>query len=379
MNDHRRVAKRACLAATTLLLTPSLWPGSAAAQVGLQNVVVSMGSSGNVYLGNLTTVNASLRDSAEKATAASAELSARGTLVLMERTNRSVLLSLNGDLRQTAALGFVTRDYAPTEWSGGALADYQQQLGGALLSATAGIEGRSLRDRPPMPLFMQPGYLKATGGALLRYPGQAGTSVDAQVRLRTIDYGAPPNFAQLDLLDSRAFGLEAGASRRRGESFHRVYLGLDAVSYAGQNGFDVRDPHRRDRTYRLGLSWQREARVFFRGNLEGIANRSNSRRPEYNTIRAETFVQVPLPGGYFLQALVNVTNKHYIHETDFARLVPGEEADSRSEVWVGVSRQVAEGLDARLQLEWARAETDISNAYFRSYGLSLALDYRPPW
>ena len=230
-----------------------------------------------------------------------------------------------------------------------------------------------------MPLFMQPGYRKTAAAALVTYPTSEASSVDVQLRVQDADYGAPPNFAQLNLLDRRDVGLEVGGSRRSDDAMLRFYMRLDASEYASQKSFELLDPFRRDRTYRAGFSWQREGDVFFRGNLEAIANRSNSKRPEYNTVRAEAHVQLPLSRGYSVQVLAILANKSYIHDTQFLRLVPGEEADNRSEVWLGISRQVAEGLDARLQLEWARAETDLSDAYFRSYGLSIALEYRPSW
>lgn len=349
----------------------------------VRDVVVRMESSGGIYSGNLRTINVALTDSADRATAASAEIGARGIVDLIRGERRSLSLFMSADLRQTTAMGFVTRDYAPTEWGGSTAVEYWSQLGTSVLSASVQLDGRSIWDRPPMPLFLQPGYLRSSGTVQLSRRVPDDVVIDLQLDVQDANYGAPPNFTQLDLLDSREIGVTAGASRDRRStegSFLQFYMRFNVSEFRRQQSLENRDPFRRDKTYRGGFLWQRRhGNILYRANLEGIVNRSNSRRPEYNTILAETYVQVPLPGEYSLQALGRLATKNYTHETDFARLVPGEEADSRSEVWLAVGRQVANALDARLQLEWARAETDFSGAYFSSIGLSLALDYRPPW
>ena len=72
-----------------------------------------------------------------------------------------------------------------------------------------------------------------------------------------------------------------------------------------------------------------------------------------------------------------LTWKTYVHETPFARLVPGEEADNASVVHLDLGRQMAPNLTATLRFGWTRAEADIGNSYYRRFGTSLLFDFRP--
>jgi len=349
----------------------------------LRDAVLRLETSVGVYRGNLRAVNAPLSDSAEQAVAVASEVGARWTLDLIRSDRRGLSLFANGDLRQISAYGFVTRDYAPTEWSGRSEASYWQQIGRSVLSFNLGVDGRSIWDRPPMPLFLQPGYLRSSGSTQISFRTQRDVTLSVRLDLQDANYGAPTYFSQLDLLDRREVGTEVSLTKNNGTtdgSMFRLHMRYDHSEYRRQESFYDDDPFRRDHSYRGGFLWQgNRGDIFLRGNIEGIANRSNTRRPEYNAVLIEAYVQLPLPGEYSLQALAKLADKTYTHDTGFTRLVPGEEADNRSEVWLGVSRQVAQSLDARLQLEWARAETDFSGDYFSSFGISIALDYRPPW
>ena len=66
-----------------------------------------------------------------------------------------------------------------------------------------------------------------------------------------------------------------------------------------------------------------------------------------------------------------------MHEIDFARLVPGEEADNASIAYVEVGRPIAPNLNGAVRVGWTRAEIDIGNAYYERVGISIRLNYRP--
>jgi hypothetical protein len=72
-----------------------------------------------------------------------------------------------------------------------------------------------------------------------------------------------------------------------------------------------------------------------------------------------------------------VTGKSYVSKSPFARLVPGEEADNASVVYLDVNRPLAPNLDASVRFGFSRGETDIGDAYFQRYGASFFLNYRP--
>ena len=64
-------------------------------------------------------------------------------------------------------------------------------------------------------------------------------------------------------------------------------------------------------------------------------------------------------------------------ESEFVQLVPGEEADNASVVYVELSRPVFPNLDGAFRFGWNRAETDIGNSYFERFGGTFLLRYRP--
>jgi hypothetical protein len=72
-----------------------------------------------------------------------------------------------------------------------------------------------------------------------------------------------------------------------------------------------------------------------------------------------------------------LTWKTYIHQTTFARLVPGEEADNASVVHLDFTRNIASNLSGMLRFGWTRAETDIGNSYYSRFGTSLLFNFRP--
>jgi len=362
-------------------------------QVQLEGVVISSASFAESHAGALNAINVPVVDSAEAVLAVGGEVAAAGYLSLFSRLRSSLRLHLSGAWRQTASWGFLSRDYAPTEWDGRADAEFRRWIRHGVFTTNFGIEARSIWDRPPMPLYKQPGVF-ATSASITYQNTTVGTArMDVRLYYRDADYGAPPNFRQLDLLDQRRLGIEVGSSwGDRGQNVEpwgkagatmRFHMATDRAEYNSQNTFEPGDPHRSDRILRAGLSWSREGLVNSTFGLrvdlkvEGIASRSNSHRPEYDAFRAEGFAQLGFASGYSLAATAILHNKNYVHDTPFQRLVPGEEADNTSHLWLRVTREMNRQLDAHLQLEWVRAETDFSRAYVWRSGISLGANYRP--
>jgi hypothetical protein len=84
-----------------------------------------------------------------------------------------------------------------------------------------------------------------------------------------------------------------------------------------------------------------------------------------------------MPRGFSLNLFADLTAKRYLTETDFAQLVPGEEADNASVVYVEASRPLFLNLDGAVRFGWTRAETDIGDSYFKRFGASFLFRYRP--
>lgn len=365
-------------AATAALLTVSaLWARPAEAQVLVRDLVVNVGGSLESYAGNFSAVTAPVTDPSDRASAVVGEVGARGVLGLHRSRTRSLELFLDGGMRQAAALGFQARDYAPREWAGSALGRLTQSVGSwGSLTARAGVRARSVRDRPPMPLFLQPGYVTTHGGLGLATRSLDGAAFDAEVDVERADYRASDLLPQLDLLDRTSSGVEVGVRWGSGATL-RVYGGFRWTGYRNQGSFDPEDPYRRDHTGRIGVEWSYSGALLAQVGIDGTLNRSNSNRPEYDAVSARAFVTAPLPGELSLSLFAVLTGKSYLHPTDFARLVPGEEADNASLAYLQVGRPVASNLDAAVRLGWARAETDIGSAYYRRFGASVLLNYRP--
>lgn len=227
-----------------------------------------------------------------------------------------------------------------------------------------------------MPLFLQPGYTTLQGSiAVLTRPFD-GAAFDAEVDLERADYRALKLLPQLDLLDRTSSGIEAGA-RWGGASTVRFYGGFRWTDYSRQGSFDPEDPFRRDHTARVGLEWAYEGHVVAQVGVDGTVNRSNSNRPEYDAVSARGVLTAPLPNQFSLNLYALFTAKSYVHDTDFARLVPGEEADNASLAYLQLSRPISTSLDGAFRLAWTRAETDYGSAYYRRIGASVQFNYRP--
>lgn len=365
--------------ARTGLLGLFLAAAPAAGQQWL-DLVVTAGVSGESYDGNLASVTVPVVDSANAVGAAVGEFGVRGSISLLEGTNTSVVGSFDLGMRQFLASGFEVRDYSPRERSGRGRLQWIQRVGpaGTLQLSVDGWR-RAINDRPPMPLFLQPGYTRVMGMGRFTFPTVDGVTFDLSADAEIADYEAPSGLGQIDLLDREARGIEVGASW--GQAWLVRFFGsFRHVDYTEQTSFDPDDPYRRDQTLTVGGEWIFAQSAAFRAEvgLEGIVNRSNSRRPEYDAFSARALVGVPLPWwGLGVNAYAVVAGKSYVSETPFARLVPGEEADNASVVYFDVNREMAPNLDASVRFGYTRGETNIGDAYFQRYGMSFFLNYRP--
>ena len=295
--------------------------------------------------------------------------------------NRNLTVRLDAGLRQFAAMGFRVRDYAPREWVGSLDADYWHWISNRWrIDAGGRVKGRRVQDRPPMPLYIHPGYDEATGVAGIRFWPRTGFHLSAQLSGVTTNYKVSQHIGpQLDLLDRRGAGMELSAQWAYGWTL-RFFGSYSGLSYPRQGSFDAGDPFRRDRAVRAGLEWRAEdawasGRAHVR--IEGILNRSNSERPEYDAFKLSMTLSTFIPWDFLLQFSAVVTGKSYLHSTEFARLVPGEEADNASVVHLEFSRSLASNLDGALRFVGTRAEAEVGESYFRRYGVSVMLQYRP--
>ena len=106
-------------------------------------------------------------------------------------------------------------------------------------------------------------------------------------------------------------------------------------------------------------------------------NRSNSNRPEYDAVSLRAEAGLPLPHEFNLNFFALLTAKDYLEETEFAQLVPGEEADNASVVYLEAGRPLMVNLYGALRFGWNRAETDISDSYYERFAATVLFRYRP--
>jgi hypothetical protein len=364
--------------ALALAAAVCLGPRAAAGQTW-QDLIVTMGTSAEAYDGNLASATVPVVDSTNSVGAAVGEMGLRGSVLLLGGGRTRITGSFDLGVRQFLATGFELRDYAPRETTGRAQLQIARSFGGlGVLRLRGEARGRHMDDRPPMPLFLQPGYERFTGALQFTSVPVDGVTFDVTVDAETADYDAPLRLSQIDLLDRDSRALEVGLTFGRGFDV-RVYGSFRGADFPRQESFAEEDPFRKDRMITVGGSWSYQAGILAEVGVDAIVNRSNSRRPEYDAVSLRTRLAAPLPVwdlGVNLYAVL--TGKSYVVDTEFARLVPGEEADNASVVFLDVNRPIYPGLDAALRFGFTRAETDIGDAYFRRYGMSFFLNYRPP-
>lgn len=369
-----RRAVRSPLVAVALALAA---PGALRAQDRVRELEINGGFSAEAYRGKLAAAAVSVSDSTDHAAAAIGEVGARGTVALHEAPRHWVFFAFDGGLRQFAAGGFTVRDYAPREWAGQASLSYTQLLGKwATATTRVGWRGRAVEDRPPMPLFLQPGFGIGAASVKLQLSEIKEVSFDAVADAEWANYTAQPLVTLLDLLDRKSEGLEVGTAWGEGASF-RVFGSAHRSSYPHQQTYDPADPTRRDRTVQAGFNWSMDAPITVQLGVDGTVNRSNSRRPEYDALSLRTLVSVPLPFDVGATVLGVLTTKSYVSQSEFKVLVPGEEADNASVLYLDLARALGPGIDGSLRLGWTRAEADVGNAYFQRFGVSMLMRYRP--
>ncbi len=352
-------------------------PSQGTAQVVWQDLVFTGGLSAESYGGNLPAVTVTAIDSTDAASAVVGEFGLRGNVSLFNREKRTLTLRFDTGLRQFAASGFKTRDYAPKELVGRVDLSYRESAGSlGELWFYGGVSGRRVDDRPPMPLFIQPGYGTADGRVRLSLFPINGVYYDVQLFGELARYGTTDLTTQLALLDREVVGVEVGAMWGSDWTV-RGYTGFKASSYPNQGTFDPSDPLRRDKTLNLGATWTLQSSLFAVVGIEGALNRSNSSRPEYNAVRLQASVTFPGPYEMGLTLSADLTAKQYRTESEYAQLVPGEEADNASVVYLEATRPFFVNLDAALRFGWTRAETDTSDDYYERFGGSLLFRYRP--
>ena len=241
-------------------------------------------------------------------------------------------------------------------------------------AATTGVD-----DRPPLPLYLPPGYERYAGSAT--YSREvAGVRATAGASVENANYAAV--LPQLDLLDHSAFRAWATATPW---AWTRSSIDLEGeygyVSYNRQGGSGTADdPFRTDHMYRIGATWRLDHED--RG-LEGAfvadatMNRSNSRRVEYDLLRVRLWASAEMDANTTLFLEGQIAAKRYLVPFMHA-LVPGEEADNSSYVAASLTRFFGPALNGALRVRWTRAETSIGGAYFRRLGGSFSLNFRPP-
>jgi len=354
-----------------------LFPTTASAQIRWQDLVLTGGLSAEGYRGNLPVATIGAVDSTESASAAVGELGLRGGLIFLNEPGRTLDLQVDAGLRQFSAAGFKVRDYAPREWVGRADLTYRNALESrGELVVQGGYAGRSVEERPPIPMFIQPGYATIDGRVRLQFLPVGEAFFDAQIMGEVANYSATAPAPQLDLLDRKMLGVEAGMTWGTDWNL-RAYTRLGLAEYDNQDTFDPDDPDRRDLSLNLGATWTLRSTYFVQLGVDGTLNRSNSSRPEYDALTLRAVVSAPLSHDLSATFFANLTDKRYLTKTDFARLVPGEEADNASVVYVELARPLMVNLDGALRFGWTRAETDVGNSYYERYGASLLLRYRP--
>jgi hypothetical protein len=348
-----------------------------AGQLNWRDLVFTGGLSAEGYRGNLPAVTLTAVDSTEEASAAVGEMGLRGSVVLLDHEERTVTLRFDSGLRQFVAGGFKLSSYAPKELVGRVNLSYRETAGTlGEIWFHGGLSGRRVTDRPPMPLFLQPGFGIIDGRVELRLLPVGGVLYDAQLFGEMAEYSSTDATPQLALLDRKAVGVELGATWGSDWTI-RGYAGFRYSEFENQGTFDPSDPLRRDKTFNLGATWTLRSSLLAQVGVEGGLNRSNSSRPEYNAVRVRAFIAVPLRQDFNISFSADLTAKDYLTGTGDALLIPGEEADNASVVYVEASRPLFLNLDGAVRFGWTRAERNIGDEYYERFGGSLLFRYRP--
>lgn len=374
--------KRLCLTVVGVA-APVLCGGTAAAQVRFDDVSFNMGVASQLYHGDFSAVTVPQIDSTERALAGAGYMGARGTLTLLAQDRQSLRLDFDAGMRQFVTNGFQLRNYAPRELSGSLRSTYTRRYRGGTLRVVPTVESRYIADRPPMPLYLPPGYNSAAVDANYSRAISPGLAVYGRVVGELKDYAAPRVLPALDLLDRRTITPSAGVTllfRGFSETLDRTTVTFFAAyqyhSYPKQGGLGL---PRADDGLQAGSEFtldRREAHGFVL-TLSGNAtrNRSSSRRVEYNAGRIRTTAAVELGDDTQLDIAALWAVKRYIHPQE--ALVPGEEADNAASVNAEITRFLGDGVRAGIGGGWIRAETNFSGDYYERFSVSFSLTVNP--
>ncbi|MCY3807989.1 MAG: hypothetical protein OXG58_00875 [Gemmatimonadetes bacterium] len=351
----------------------------------VQDLVISGGMAGEAWRGDFVSFVIPQVDSTNQAVAWVGEWSANGIFNLARREQSSLDAIVDVGFRQFAPGGFQLRRYSPREYNALLTARYHRDVadgrGGALVAeATARKHG--IDDRPPMPLYLPPGYrsyrLKAGYETTL-----AGSRASLTVTGESADYGAPVLLPYLDLLDRRSAVVEAAGTRRS-------YRSPDSGEYSEVRFFGSYRYHtyprqglegvfRVDHAVGLGGGYELSAgRMDLGVSLDGTRSWSNSRRVEYHAGRLGVQMQLWKVWREFgLSVASDLAVKRYRHQSEEYAPVPGEEADNGAALYAEITRSVARNMDAAFRLGWQRVETSFTGAYYTRFGGGFFLRVRP--
>lgn len=349
----------------------------------VRDLVISGGMAGEAWRGNFAALVIPQVDSTNQAAAWVGEWGASGIFNLARRERSSLQAAVDVGVRQFAPGGFQLRRYSPRQYSALLATRYRRDVAdgrdGALVAeATARKYG--IADRPPMPLYLPPGYgsyrLKAGYETTL-----AGSRASLTVAGESADYGAPAVLPYLDLLDRRSVVVEAAGTRGRssdsGEySEVRLFGSYRYHTYPRQG---LEGVFRVDHAVGLGGRYKLSAgRVDLDVSLDGTRSWSNSRRVEYHAGRLGVQLQLAeVWREYGLSVASDLAVKRYRHPSEEYALVPGEEADNGTALYTEITRSVARNMKAGFRLGWQRVETSFTGAYYTRFGGGFFLRVRP--
>ena len=351
----------------------------------VQDLVISGGMAGEVWRGDFAALTIIQVDSTNQAVAWVGEWSANGIFNLARRERSSLDATVDVGFRQFAPGGFQLRRYFPREYSALLTTRYRRDIAdgrGGILVAEATARKRGIGDRPPMPLYLPPGYgsyrLKAGYRTTL-----AGSRASLTVTGERADYDAPVLLRYLDLLDRRSVVVEAAGTRRS-------YRSPDSGEYSGVRFFGSYRYHtyprqategvfRVDHAVGLGGSYELSAgRMDLDVSLDGTRNWSNSRRVEYHAGRLGVQMQLwEVWRGFGLSVASDLAVKRYRNPSEEYLLVPGEEADNGAALHAEITRSVARNMNVAFRLGWQRVETSSTGAHYTRFGGAFFLRVRP--
>lgn len=354
-------------------------PGTLSGQVRVSDFVITAGLTGEAWWGDFSAIAVPQFDSTESARAAVGEWSARGAFNLLNGSGRRVHATLDGGIRQSAAMGFQLRNYAPREQSGRLSMVYTEELGPGRLTANVTARSRRVIDHPPMPVYKTPGY--DIYGVQAGY-GKSVRTMNFELKLagERADYKPPPALDHLDFLDRNSLVVEAVGERvfYVDDDDPEYFWALRLSGAYGRHSYPRQGEEilRVDNAMRLGTTFDLTMdRLEVTVTMNGTRSRSTSPRVEYNHGRLHVEAV-----WYWEKTDLSLTGtlarKRYTRPTQYA-LVAGEEADNASIFHAEISRTLGSRIYGGFRLGWRKVETNFSGAYYTRFGGGFSLRVRP--